>query len=169
MVTHPEPDILQHEVKWTFRSTAASKASGWDGIPAELFNILKDDSLKVLHSICQQIWKPNSGHRTEKGQSSSQFPRRAVLKTVQATGQLHSSPTLIRLCWKFFKLGFNSSWIENFQMFKVGLEKAEPEIKLPRFPESQRNQRNYRKTYTSVSLTMLKPLTVDHNKLWKTL
>ena len=57
MVTHREPDILQHEVKWTFRNTAASKASGCDGIPAELFKLLKDDAIKVLHSICQQIWK----------------------------------------------------------------------------------------------------------------
>ena len=57
MVTHREPDILQHEVKWTFRNTAASKASGCDGIPAELFKLLKDDAIKVLHSICQQVWK----------------------------------------------------------------------------------------------------------------
>ena len=57
VVIHPEPDILQHEVKWSFRSTTASKASGCDGIPVELFKILKDDAIEVLHSICQQIWK----------------------------------------------------------------------------------------------------------------
>ena len=57
VVTHPEPDILECEFKWALGSTAASKASGGDGIPAELFKILKDDAGKVLHSIYQQIWK----------------------------------------------------------------------------------------------------------------
>ena len=57
MVTHPETDILECEVKWALGSTAANKDSGGDGIPVELFQILKDDIIKVLHSICQQIWK----------------------------------------------------------------------------------------------------------------
>ena len=57
MVCHPEPDIVECEVKWVLGSTAANKASGGDGIPAELFKILKDDAIKVLHSVCQQIWK----------------------------------------------------------------------------------------------------------------
>ena len=57
MITHLEPDILECEVKWALGSTAPSKASGGEGIPAELFQILKDDAVRVLHSICQQIWK----------------------------------------------------------------------------------------------------------------
>ena len=57
VITHLEPDILECEVKWTLGSIAANKASGGDGIPDELFQILKDDAVKVLHSICQQIWK----------------------------------------------------------------------------------------------------------------
>ena len=57
VVTHLEPDILEHEVKWALGSITMSKASGVDRIPAELFQILKDDIVKVLHSICQQIWK----------------------------------------------------------------------------------------------------------------
>ena len=57
VVTHLEPDILECEVKWALGSTAMNKASGGDGMPAELFHILKDDAVKVLHSICQQIWK----------------------------------------------------------------------------------------------------------------
>ena len=57
MVTHPEPDILKCEIKLVLGNTAANKASGGDGIPAELFKILKDDAIKVLHSVCQQIWK----------------------------------------------------------------------------------------------------------------
>ena len=55
VITHPEPDILECEVKWALESITMNKASGGDGIPAELFQILKDDAVKVLHAICQQI------------------------------------------------------------------------------------------------------------------
>ena len=57
VITHLEPDILECEVKWALRSITTNKASGSDGIPVELFQILKDDAAKVLHSVCQQIWK----------------------------------------------------------------------------------------------------------------
>ena len=57
MITHLKPDILEYEVKWALGSITMNKASGADGITAELFQILKDDAIKVLHSICQQIWK----------------------------------------------------------------------------------------------------------------
>ena len=57
MITHLEPDILECEVKWALGSITTNKANGSDGIPVELFQILKDDAVKVLHSICQQIWK----------------------------------------------------------------------------------------------------------------
>ena len=57
VITHPEPDILECEVKWALGSTTTNKASGGGGIPVELFQIRKDDAVKVLHSICQQIWK----------------------------------------------------------------------------------------------------------------
>ena len=57
MITHLEPDILECEVNWALESITMNKASGGDGIPVELFQILKDDAVKVLHSICQQIWK----------------------------------------------------------------------------------------------------------------
>ena len=57
MITHLEPDILERKVKWALRSITTNKASGGDGIPVELLQILKDDSVKVLHSVCQQIWK----------------------------------------------------------------------------------------------------------------
>ena len=57
VITHLEPDILECEVKWALESITTNKASGGDGIPVELFEILKDDAVKVLHSICQQVWK----------------------------------------------------------------------------------------------------------------
>ena len=95
VVSHSEPDILESEIKWALGSTAVNKASWYDGIPAELFKILKDDAIKVLHSLCQQTWKTSSGHTTGKGQSSSQFPRRVVLKNAHSTEQLHLSPRLV--------------------------------------------------------------------------
>ena len=57
VITHPEPDILEWEVRWALGSITANKASGGDGIPVDLFHIPKDDAVKVLHLICQQIWK----------------------------------------------------------------------------------------------------------------
>ena len=78
VITHLEPDILECEVKWALESNTMNKASGGDGIPVELFQILKGDAVKVLHSICQQIWKLSSGHRTGKGPFSSQFQKKAI-------------------------------------------------------------------------------------------
>ena len=77
-----------------------NKASGGDGIPVALFQILKDYAVKVLHSICtelnKQIWKLSSGHRTGKGQFSFQSQRKAMPKNAQTTTQLHSSHTLVK-------------------------------------------------------------------------
>ena len=66
MITHLEPDILECEVKWALESITMNKASGGDGILVELFQILKDDAVKVLHSICQQIWKTQLWPQPEK-------------------------------------------------------------------------------------------------------
>ena len=96
MITHIEPDILECDVKWALGSINMNKASGGDGIPVELFQILKDDAVKVLHSICQQIGKLSSGHRTGKGQFSFQSQRKAMPKNIQTTAQLHSSHTLAK-------------------------------------------------------------------------
>ena len=96
VITHLEPDILKCEVKWALESITMNKASGGDGIPVELFQILKDDAVKVLHSICQQIGKLSSGHRTGKGQFSFQSQRKAMPKNAQTTAQLHSSHTLVK-------------------------------------------------------------------------
>ena len=68
VTTHLEPDILECKVKWALENIITKKASGGDGIPVELFQILKDDAVKVLHSIYHQIWKTQQGYRTGKGQ-----------------------------------------------------------------------------------------------------
>ena len=71
VITHQETNILECEVKWGLENITTNKATEGDGITAELFQILRDDAVKVLHSICQQIWKTSSGHRNGKGQFSS--------------------------------------------------------------------------------------------------
>ena len=80
VITHLEPDILECKVKWALDSITTNKASGGDGIPVELFQILKDDAVKVLHSICQQIWKTQQWHRTGKSHFSFQSQRKAMPK-----------------------------------------------------------------------------------------
>ena len=96
VITNLEPDILECEVKWALGSITTNKASASDGIPEELFQILKDDAVKVLHSTCQQIWKIQQCHRTGKGQFSFQSQRKAMAKNAQSTAQLHSSHTLAK-------------------------------------------------------------------------
>ena len=109
MVIHLELDILEHEVKWTLGSITMNKANGDEGILAELFQILKDEAVKVLHSNVSKFGKLISGHRTEKGQLSFQSQRRAMPKNVQTAIQLHSFHILARQCSKSFKLGFSST------------------------------------------------------------
>ena len=95
MITDLEPDILECEVKWALESITPNTASGGDRILVELFQILKDDAVKVLPSIYQQFGKLSSGHRTGKGQFSFQSQRMAMPKNAQ-TAQLHSSHTLVK-------------------------------------------------------------------------
>ena len=96
MITHLESDILECEVKCDLGSIITNKANGGDGTPAELFQILKNGAIKLLHLIYQQIWKPSSGPRTGKGQFSFQSQRKAMPKNIQTTTQLHSSHMLVK-------------------------------------------------------------------------
>ena len=96
VITHLEPDILECEVKWALGTITMNKASGCDGIPVELLQILKDDAVKVLHSICQQIWKTQQWQQDWKSLFSFQSLRKAIPKNTQTTAQLHSSHTLAK-------------------------------------------------------------------------
>ena len=96
VITDLEPDILECEVKWAIESITMSKASGCDGIPVELFQILKDDAVKVLHSIWQQIWKTQQGPQDWKRSVFIPIPKKGNAKNVQTTAQLHSSHTIVR-------------------------------------------------------------------------
>ena len=122
--------------------------------------------LKCFTQYLSKFGKLNNGHRTGKGQFSFQTQRRAMSKNVQTTIQLCSFLMLAKKCTKSFKLGFSSTWTENFQMFKLDLEMAEePEIKSLTFVGSWRKQGNSRKTPTSALLTVPKPLTCGSQRI----
>ena len=159
VITHLEPDILECEVKWALGCITTNKASRGDGIPVELFQILKDDAVKVLHSICQQIWKTQQWLQDWKRAVFIPIPKKGNAKecsnyrTIALTS--HASKVTLKII---------QAWLQqymNFQVFKLDLEKAEePEIKLPTSVGSWKKQESSRKISTSASLTMLKPLTV---------
>ena len=90
MITHLEPNILECEVKWALRNITMNKTSGGDGILAELFQILKDNAVKVLHSISQQIWKTQQWPQDWKRLVFIPIPRKGNAKDTQTTAQLHS-------------------------------------------------------------------------------
>ena len=102
VTTGLEPDILECKVKWALGSITTNKASGGDRISAELFQILKDDAVKVLHSICQQIWKTQQWPQAWKDQ------RKAMPKNVQTTAQFHSYHMPAKKRSKFSKPGFSN-------------------------------------------------------------
>ena len=130
VITHLEPHILECEVKWALESITTIKASGGDGIPVELFQILKDDAVKVLPSICQQIWKLSSGHRTGKG--FIPIPKKGNAKECSNYRTIalisHASKVMLKILQARLQQYVNRELPE----FKLVLEKAEePEIKLP--------------------------------------
>ena len=96
VITPLEPDILECEVKWALESITKNKASRGDGISVELFQILKDDAVKVLHSICQEIWKTQQWPQDWKRSVFIPIPKKGNAKNAQTTSQLHSSHTLVK-------------------------------------------------------------------------
>ena len=96
VITYLEPDILECEVKWALGSVSMNKASGGDGIPLELFQILKDDAVKVLHSICPRIWKTQQWPQDWKRSVFIPIPKKGNAKNAQTTSQLHSSHMLVK-------------------------------------------------------------------------
>ena len=103
MITHLEPDILKCKVGLKKHHY---KDSGGDGIPCKLFQILKNDAVKVLHSICQQVWKAQQWPLDGKRAVFIPMPKERMTKNVQTTVQLHSFHMQARLCSKYFKLSF---------------------------------------------------------------
>ena len=130
VITHLEPDILECEAKWALGSITMNKASGGDGIPVELFQILKDDAVKVLHSICQEIWKTQQWPQDWKSSVFIPIPKKGKGKECSNYHTIalisHASKIMLKI------LQARLQQYMNFHMFKLVLEKAEePEIKLP--------------------------------------
>ena len=130
VITHLEPDILECEVKWALGSITTNKATGGNGIPVELFQTLKDDAVKVLHSICQQIWKTQQWSQDWKRSVFIPIPKKGSVNECSNYHTIalisHSSKVMLKI------LQARLQQYVNFQMVKLVLEKAEePEIKLP--------------------------------------
>ena len=128
LLTTPKPLIVwittncgKFWKRWEYQTT----------FPASWETVCRSRSNWIRNNRLVPNWENSSGHRTGKGQFSFQFQRKAMPKNFQTIAQLHSSHPLAELCPKFSKPGFKSTWTVNFQMFKLNLEKEEPEIKLP--------------------------------------
>ena len=161
VITNLEPDILECEVKWALESITMNKASGSDGIPVELFQILKDDAVKVLHSICEQIWKTQQWPQDRKRSSFIPIPKKGNAKECSNYRTIalisHASKVMLKILQARLQQYVNHELPD----VKLVLEKAEePEIKLPTSAGSWKKQESSRKTSTFALLTMPKPLTV---------
>ena len=134
VITDLESDVLECEVTQVLGSTAADKAGGRDGIPEERFKILNDDVIKELHSIHPQIWKTQRWPQDWKRSILIPTPKEGSIKECSnhQTIALTSHASKVKLCSRSSELRFSITWIENFQMFKLGVEKKEEsKIKLP--------------------------------------
>ena len=109
VITHLEPDILECEVKWALESITTNKASGGDGIPVELFQILRDDAVKVLHSICQQIWKTQQWPQDWKRSVFVPVPKKVNPKECSPYRSIVLISHARKVMLKFSKLGFNGT------------------------------------------------------------
>ena len=159
VITHLQTDILECEVKWALGSITMNKASRDNGIPAELFQILEDDAVKVLHSICQQIWKTQQWPQDWKMTVFIPIPKKGNAKECSNYHTIalisHASKVMLKILQARLQHYVN----RELQVFKLVLEKAEkPEIKLPASVVSSKKQERSRET--SALLITPKPLTV---------
>ena len=170
---HLEPDILECEVKWAWGSITTYKTSGGDGIPVELFQILKDYAVKMLHSICQQIWKTQQWPKDRKMSVFIPISKNSNAKECSNyhKNALISHTTKVILNILQARLQQYMNWeLPDVQAKDLG-KAEEPHIKLSTSAGSSKMQESCRKTSISALLTMPKPLTVwviiNSGKLWK--
>ena len=161
MINHLEPGILKCEVKWTLGCITMNKASGSDGIPVELLQILKDDAVKVLHSIRQQIWKTQQWPQAWKRSVFIPIPKKGNAKECSNCHTValisHASEVMLKTLQARLQQYVNCK----FQMFKLVLENAEEsEIKIPTSIGLLKKQESSRKASISAFLTMPEPLTM---------
>ena len=160
VITDLEPDILECDVKWALESMTLNKASGGDGIPVELFHIMKDDAVKVLHSIGQQIWKTQQWPQDWKRSVFTSIPNKGNAKECSNYCTIALISHAAKLVLKILQAKLQQYVNCEIQMFNLVLGKAEePEIKLPKSAGSLKKQESSRKTISAL-LTMPKPSTV---------
>ena len=132
-----EPDILECEFKRPLGSTAANKVSGGDGIPAELFKILKDDAIKLLYSLCQEIWKTQQWPQNWKRSVLIPIPKKGSTKECSNHWTIALISQASKVMPKILQARLKHYVNQELLVFKLGLKKAEePEIKLPTFSGS---------------------------------
>ena len=169
VATHLEPDILEYEVTWALRSITNNNASGGDGIPAELFQILKDDAVEVLHSVCQQIWKTQQWPQDQKGSVFIPIPKKGNAKECSNYHTIMLISHASKIMLKILQARLQYYVIKNFQMYKLNLGKAEEsKIKLPTSLGSQKKQENSSKHLLLLHYPKVFDC-VDHHKLWTVL
>ena len=161
MITNLEPDILECEVKWGLESTTTNKASGGDGIPVELFQILKDNTVKALRSVCQQIWKTQQWPQDWKRSVFIPVPKKGNAKECSKYHTIALISHASKLILKILQTRLQQYMNRELPDVQAGLEKTEePEIKLPTSAGSSNKQMSSRKASISALLTIPKPLIV---------
>ena len=161
MISHLETHILECEVKWALGSITTNKVSGADGIPVELFQVLKDDAVKVLHSICEQIWSTQQWPQDWKRSVFIPIPKKGNTKecsnyrTIAVISQ--TSKVVLKILQARLQQYLNHELPHVQALFRKG---RGTKIKLPTPIGSSKKQENSRKISTSALLTMPKPLTV---------
>ena len=159
VITHLEPDILECEVKWTLGSITMNKASGGDGIPVELFEILKDDSVKVLHSICQQIWKTQQWPQDWKRSVFIPVPKKGNTKECSNYRIFHLSHMLVM--FKILQARLQQCMNHELPDVQAGFRKGRrTRDHIANIRWIIEEAREFRKTSISALLTMPKPLTL---------
>ena len=156
MITHLEPDILECKVKWALESITTNKVSGGDGIPVELYQILKDDSVKVLHSICQQIWKTQQWPQDWKRSVFISVPKKGNAKECSNYHTIalisHTSTVMLKILQARIQQFVNHGLPDVQAGFRKG--RGTREVKLPTSVGSSKKQESSRKTSTFALLIM---------------
>ena len=161
MITHLESDILECKVKWALGSITMNKASGGDGIPVELFQIIKNDAIKVLHSRCQQIWKTQQWPQDWKRSVFIPIPKKGNAKECSNYHTIalisHASKIMLKILQARLQQYMNCELSD----VQAGFRKGRTRDQIANIHWIIEKQGNSRKISTSASLTTLKPLTCD--------
>ena len=161
MITHPEPDILECKANWALGSITTNKASGGDGIPVELSQILKDDAVNMLHSICQQIWKIQQWPQDWKRSVFISIPKKGNAKYFSNCGTIalisHASKVMLKIPQARLQKYMNHELPDSQADFRKG---RGTRVQIANICWIMKKQESSRKTSISALLTMPKPLTV---------